>query len=227
MKNLKSYLPLLCVFLFACAADYIYPLPVLTPQKCVIDYHGDSLVNQSGTRLQQVLAEPRGDALLPLSCQVNNYGSDGQMARHALAGLNGASQPTGSSFGQKVQASTANVIVVAWGANEALNAVPTAQYKARVIDILRILKGRHVVIESPPLLTNPRGGAPKLAVEYRAMLRTLAAKDVANGVDVLTLTVVDASTRQDWWDGGGIHPSSAHYWERARYTATALLQLVY
>lgn len=224
-RTLRSFLPFLAVLLFACAADYVYPVHVMTDQSCEAEYSGDSLVEQSGDRLQRALAEKRTDGLKPLNCTIHNHGYPGQMARHALAGLNGASQPTGQTFAQLMATSKAKVVIVAWGANEALHGIPAAEYKARMLDILATAKGKHVVIESPPLLTNPQGGAPELVIEYRALLHTLPQKDANLGIDLLSLTVVDKCTRQDWWDGGGIHPTDAHYWERARDTATVLLKL--
>jgi GDSL-like Lipase/Acylhydrolase family len=187
----------IAMILIACAADVgIYPEPVTATPVHVV-YYGDSLVHQSGGRLQK---------LLPVGSTVDNRGLDGQMAWHAIGG----------SYGS-IDYNQNKIYVIAWGTNEALQGIADAQYRGDINHILVQLKGKKVVIESPPLLTNPQNDAPTTVVRFRAILRELG---VTHAVPV-----VDSVLRQDTWDGGGIHPSSEHYDERAKALAAAILKL--
>jgi GDSL-like Lipase/Acylhydrolase family len=178
-----------------CAADYGADPEPAKPVNVV--YYGDSLVHQSGDRLQK---------LLPIGSTVDNQGRDGQMAVHAISGTYGSIDYTQNK-----------IYVLAWGTNEALQGISDAQYRGNMNHILTQLKGKKVVIESPPLLTNPQNDAPTTVIRFRGILRELSTIHGA--------PVVDSVLRQDWWDGGGIHPSSDHYDERAKALAAVILKL--
>ena len=189
MRTFRSALPIVAVFLFACAADTdLYPQPVN------VVYYGDSLVNQSGDRLQK---------LLPAGSTVDNKGTDAQMASHAIQG----------AYGHKIDYSHDKVYVIAYGTNEALQGISQEQYRGDINHILHNLQGKRVVIESPPLIRWQQNNADFAMVCFRQTLRELG--------KAYNATVVDSVIRRDFVDG--YHPTQDHYDERAKALADALM----
>lgn len=117
---------LLTLFLTACGQSE----PAITlPIKNLVVYYGDSLVNHSGDRLENLL-----------KIKVHNFGKDAQMAYHARYGVYGS-----------INFDDDALYVLSWGTNEDLQNVHKGEYRDNMIYMITQLKSRNklIVLEAP------------------------------------------------------------------------------
>jgi lysophospholipase L1-like esterase len=183
---------IVCIF-SGCGSDQ-EPTAALTPVQIV--YYGDSLVNQSGDRLQK---------LLPQGSTVDNKGTDAQMAYHAITG----------EYGSRLNYAQDKIYVLAWGANEALQNIAPSKFEGDLNHILVQLSGKKIVLESPPLIYGYDGTKEQNAIDMRTVVKSIGAR--------YNVPVVDSVTRRDFVDG--VHPTNEHYDERAKALADAIFKL--
>lgn len=189
MKIITAFACIL--FLVSCADE-----GVISSLPCNVDYSGDSLVFQSGNKLQIELQK------LQSNCVVEVHGFRGETTRDRM-----------NWFKQHVATlPSTTTIVLAYGANEALEGLSANQFEADAREMITAAGGRKVIWESVWLMTNPKNGAPALAIEYRARIRKIG------------IPVSDSVLRQDTWDGGGIHPTEEHYVQRAKALAALIVK---
>jgi hypothetical protein len=102
---------------------------IKSPSKTLVVYYGDSLVNHSGDRLENLL-----------KIKVNNFGKDAQMTYHARYGIYGT-----------VDFDSDALFVLSWGTNEDLQNINSEQYKDDMNYMITQLKSRNklIVLESP------------------------------------------------------------------------------
>lgn len=143
--KLRSFIPLLVVLLFACAADYgAYP----ETQTCrKVEMFGDSITHQAGQTIEQFLP----------CYTVINHGSDGTMARQMAL-------PVWDKE---------TVYTVSYGVNECLNNVSPNDYRLALNHILNAANGQRIVIEAPWRVVDPR--CNPMIEEYRAVAVQLGA----------------------------------------------------
>lgn len=180
-----------CIFI-GCGSGQ-EPTSALTPVQVV--YYGDSLVNQSGDRLQK---------LLPQGSKVDNKGTDAQMSYHAITG----------EYGNRLDYTQDKIYVLAWGTNEALQNIAPSKFEGDLNHILVLLSGKKVVLESPPLIYGYDGAKEQNAIDMRGVVKSIGA--------MYNVPVVDSVTRRDFVDG--VHPTNEHYDERAKALANAILK---
>jgi lysophospholipase L1-like esterase len=168
------------------------------PGGITVDYYGGSITKQSGTRLEHYL--PKGS-------KVFNLGVDGQTSTKALA--------AGSvSFD-----SLADIIVIGWGPNEALQCVDLDEYRKNLLLLVSTFGARRVVLESPPLLTSTRCNASGTIQGYMQVQRDIS---LAEGVSLTPVV-----SRSDFANDDGIHPSEAHYDVRASELGATISKLIF
>lgn len=125
---IKILLISLALLLTACGSGDNKPESNI-PSKNLIVYYGDSLVNHSGDRLENLL-----------KIKINNYGKDAQMTYHARYGLYGT-----INFDEDA------LYVLSWGTNEDLQNIDHSQYKDDMNYMISELKSRNklIVLEAP------------------------------------------------------------------------------
>ena len=168
---------------------------VIISKPVQIVYYGDSLVNQSGGRLQK---------LLPIGSSVDNKGTDAQIAYHAITG----------EYGSKLDYNQDKIYVLAWGTNEALQNIVPSKFEGDLNHILVQLSGKKIVLEAPPLIYGYDGAKEQNSVNMRAVVKSIGAR--------YNVPVVDSVIRRDFVDG--VHPTNEHYDERAKALANAILK---
>jgi hypothetical protein len=170
--------------------------PVAIPKPVQVVYYGDSLVNQSGNRLQR---------LLPIGSSVDNKGTDAQMVYHAITG----------EYGSKLDYAQDKIYVLAWGINEALQNIAPSKFEGDLNHALIQLSGKRIVLEAPPLIYGYDGAKEQNAIDVRIVVKSIGTR--------YNVPVVDKVVRRDFVDG--VHPTGEHYDERAKALADAILKL--
>jgi hypothetical protein len=105
------------------------------------------------------------------------------------------------------------VYTVSYGANECLQHVSIAQYRASIVRILEAGRGYRIVLEAPWRLTNPKC-SPQVE-NFRQVVVELGA--------LYNVPVAELDMNQDH-DGGGIHLRQPHAILRAQLLAAAVLK---
>lgn len=153
-----------------------------------IEQRGDSITYFA----QQMLKE-----YLPADATVINLGVGGQRAREITI-------PTFR---------TDTIYTFSFGTNECLSAVPVAEFRQTIANILELGKGYKIALEAPWLVTHP--SCAPVVNQYRAAIVSLGQQ---YGVPVSIENTTDH-------DGGGVHLTQAHMQLRARLLADAILRL--
>jgi hypothetical protein len=159
--TLRSFLLLITVLLFACAADYdAYPdAPSSGTASCrKVEMYGDSITHQAGQTIEEFLP----------CYTVTNHGSDGTMAYQMPI------PPWDKE----------TVYTVSYGTNECLNSVSIESYRLSLNHILNAGRGQRIVLEAPWLVVDPRCN-PNID-QYRAVVVDLGK---LYGVPVAVLNV--------------------------------------
>lgn len=125
---IKILLLSICLLMSACGSSESEP-EIKQPSKNLVVYYGDSLVNHSGGRLENLL-----------KIKVHNFGKDAQMTYHAKYGIYGS-----------INFDDDALYVLSWGTNEDLQNIDHAQFKTDMSYMISELKSRNklIVIEVP------------------------------------------------------------------------------